>query len=365
MGKITYTFCLLFIKIYLFAQQPKYVNEFLNIGVGAKGHGMFNAQVASVNDVTAGFWNPAGLADVKAPFQVSAMHAEWFAGIASYDYIGLTKNIGTKNNGHLSLNVIRMAIDNIPNTLNLIGPDGSVNYDRIKTFSAADYGFLGSYGKKLGNAWNIGGSTKVIRRSLGSFGSAWGFGIDLGTQYKKSRFSIGLMAKDITTTYNSWTFNLTPDEQAVFESTGNEIPTSSTELALPKFILGIAFHSDKEDLSRKIHYLIEADVNINTDGRASGLISNKTIAIEPTIGGELSYNNLVFLRAGVGNLQRLVNEFNANDRSFSMVPTMGLGLKLKNIQVDYALNNIGYQGSNTGNLYTHIISLTIDFYPKS
>lgn len=365
MPKFTLTFFLLLTSVYLFAQQPKYVNEFLNIGVGAKGHGMFNAQVATVNDVTAGFWNPSGLANVNAPFQVSAMHAEWFAGIASYDYIGLTKKIGGENNAHLSLNVIRMAIDNIPNTLNLIGPDGSVNYDRIKTFSAADYGFLASYGQKLGNNWNVGGSAKVIRRSLGSFGSAWGFGVDLGAQYKKPRFSIGLMAKDITTTYNSWTFNLTPDEQAVFESTGNEIPTSSTELALPKFILGFAFHSDQSDLSRKIHYLVEANVNLNTDGRASGLISNENFAIEPTIGGEVSYNNLVFLRAGVGNLQRLVNEFNADDRSFSMVPTMGIGLKLKQVQVDYALNNIGSQGSNTGNLYTHIISLTIDFSPKS
>ena len=40
---------------------PKYSNEFLYIGVGARGLGMGGAQAASVNDITSGYWNPAGL----------------------------------------------------------------------------------------------------------------------------------------------------------------------------------------------------------------------------------------------------------------------------------------------------------------
>ena len=43
------------------AQFRKYSNEFLNIGAGARGLAMGSAQVASVNDGTAGYWNPAGL----------------------------------------------------------------------------------------------------------------------------------------------------------------------------------------------------------------------------------------------------------------------------------------------------------------
>ena len=67
-------------------QVRKYSNEFLSIGVGARGMAMSGAQVASVDDVTAGYWNPAGLAQVKHNFQGSFMHAEYFAGIAKYDY---------------------------------------------------------------------------------------------------------------------------------------------------------------------------------------------------------------------------------------------------------------------------------------
>src|ERR1700755_225493 len=66
-----------------------YSNEFLNIGAGARGLGMGNAQVASVKDATAGYWNPAGLTGVKDNINVSAMHAEYFAGIAKYEYLSV------------------------------------------------------------------------------------------------------------------------------------------------------------------------------------------------------------------------------------------------------------------------------------
>ena len=48
-----------------YSQFRKYSNEFLNIGAGARGLAMGGAQVASVNDGTAGYWNPAGLVNVK------------------------------------------------------------------------------------------------------------------------------------------------------------------------------------------------------------------------------------------------------------------------------------------------------------
>ncbi len=68
------------------AQFRKYSNEFLNIGAGARGMGMGGAQVASVNDATAGYWNPAALTSVQDHPSVSLMHAEYFAGIAKYDF---------------------------------------------------------------------------------------------------------------------------------------------------------------------------------------------------------------------------------------------------------------------------------------
>lgn len=355
---------LLLISSFTWAEaQKKFVNEFLNIGVGARAHGMFHAQVASVNDVSAALWNPAGLSRIEAPLQASAMHAEWFGGVANYDYIGIAKSIDEDKSSYGAISIIRMGIDNIPYTLNLIGPDGSVNYDNVSDFSTADYAFLASYGQKVGDFVRVGGSVKVIYRSIGSFANAFGFGLDAGATYERSRFTLGLTARDISTTYNSWSFNLTDQEKQVFTQTGNSIPVTSSELVLPRLILGFAFHNDKENYVSKYSYAIEMNLNLNTDGRASGLIATDNFAIEPVIGGEFGYNDLVFIRAGVGNMQRLVNDFNADTRSFSVTPALGLGLKLNRFRIDYALNNIG-SSAGTGNLYSHIFSLNIDFQPR-
>ena len=66
-------------------QFRKYSNEFLNIGAGARGLAMGSAQVASVSDGSSGYWNPAGLMNVRDQPQLNLMHAEYFAGIGKYD----------------------------------------------------------------------------------------------------------------------------------------------------------------------------------------------------------------------------------------------------------------------------------------
>jgi hypothetical protein len=101
----------------------KYSNEFLAIGVGARAHGMSGAQTALVNDITAGYWNPAGLSAIEAPFQIGAMHAEWFVGVSQYDYLAFGKSLDRDRGGYLAFSLIRLGIDNIPYTINLVNPD--------------------------------------------------------------------------------------------------------------------------------------------------------------------------------------------------------------------------------------------------
>ncbi|MEM9390541.1 MAG: hypothetical protein AAGA02_08705, partial [Bacteroidota bacterium] len=90
---------------------PKYSNEFLAIGVGARGLAMSGNQVATVNDATAGYWNPAGLLKSANKYELSIMHAEYFAGIAKYDYVAFSTPIDTVS--HLAASIIRFAIDDI------------------------------------------------------------------------------------------------------------------------------------------------------------------------------------------------------------------------------------------------------------
>ena len=330
-----------------------YSNEFLSLGVGARGLGMGNAQAASVADVTAGFWNPAGLTQINGT-QVAAMHAEWFAGIAKYDYAGAAFPISDKKR-FLAINAIRFGVDDIPNTLFLIEPDGNINYDNITTFSAADYALLLSYAQKIKKV-SIGGSVKVIHRRVGSFATAWGFGLDLGIQYApNNRFTLGAMLKDATTTVNTWGFNFTPEEKQQLEWTDNVIPVNSVELTGQRLILGGAYRQPFGQ--SKISLLTELNLDITFDGKRNTLIKSDPISIDPHAGIELEYNNLIFLRTGINNIQEFRND--TNGASFTSIqPNVGLGIKIKEVRIDYAFT--GLNRVNDG-IYSHIISLMIDF----
>lgn len=335
----------------VFAQAPKYSNEFLAIGVGARGMAMSGAQVASVNDVTAGYWNPVGLLGIKDKFQVTAMHAEYFAGIAKYDYGAFAKPIDSTS--AIGLSVIRFGVDDIPNTTQLIDGQGNIDYDRITSFTAADYAFIVSYAKKTGvKGLSIGGNLKVIHRLVGDFANAWGFGLDFAANYQHKGWRFSAVARDVTSTFNAWNFTLDDETIEVFQATDNEIPQNGLELTLPRLIFGVA----KEfNFSDRFSLLSEINLVNTFDGRRNVVVSADPISIEPVVGLEASYLKIVFLRAGVNNVQRYLNELNSQEWGFQ--PNMGIGVKIKSLSIDYALTNIG---ETSQALSSHVFSLRLD-----
>ncbi len=340
---------------YFLGAQTKFVNEFLNLGVGARAHGMSGSVVASVSDGTAAYWNPSALPEIKAPLSISAMHANWFGNIANYDYVTIAKRL---NNGKAfgAVSIIRMGIDNIPNTLNIVNPDGTIDFSKVTEFSTADYGFLLSYGTKIGSSdkLSVGGSMKIIRRVIGTFGSAWGIGADLSATYKLNKFRFGLMARDISTTTNAWSFNLSDKEKEVFLKTGNTVPVSSTETSLPRLILGGAYFGN---INSSFSFIAELNANVSTNGTKAGLLASNNFSVDPSFGTEVGYLNRVYLRFGIGNLQRVLNEVNAAKRDFDFQPNVGLGISLGRLKIDYALANVG---NVSGALASHIFSLNLD-----
>ncbi len=343
-------------SIGMFAQTPKFSNDFLNIGIGARGMALSGAASVSSESIQSAYWNPAGLPYCKSAFQVSAQHAEWFAGIGSYDYIGFGKSLDKENRSYGALSLIRMAIDKIPNTLRLRAPDGSIDYSRIEEFSVADYAMLVSFGKKMKNEkWSLGASAKIIHRNFGSFANAWGVGIDLGLRYEGGSFIFGLMGRDITTTYNAYTFSFSDEEKAILLQTNNQIPQSSVEYTLPKIILGMAY---KIKLGERISGLAELDLECSGNGVQSSLIATQSFNIDPKFGLELNYNQKVYVRIGAGNFQLTQSVANPGLKEFSFYPTAGLGLQFGKIHIDYAMTNIGNAGIG---LYSNFVSLSLDF----
>ena len=337
--------------------QRKYSNEFLSIGVGGQSHGLSGAMTAHTNDVFSTFWNPAGLTRLEAPFQVGAMHAEWFGGIAGYDYLGFAKPLNSENKSVMGISLIRLAIDDIPYTLNLVEPDGSINYDNLSTFSAADYGIFLSYAREIslkGKTLSVGGNAKVIRRVIGQIGGSWGFGIDLGAQYTSGPWQFAFVGKDITSTFNAWSFSLTDQEKETFAITGNDIPESSIEVTTPTFILGGAYNVK---FGENYSLLSALDLNFTTDGQRNVLINSKALNIDPHLGLQLGYKKFLFLRAGVGNFQRAKDDINGEDEILTVQPNFGVGIKLGKVKIDYALTDIGDVSQV---LVSHIFSLSLD-----
>lgn len=354
MLKIKLSILILFSVVLSFAQTsaPKYSNEFLSIGVGARALGMSNSNVTSVNDVTSGYWNPAGLTRIDKDFSLGLMHAEYFAGIAKYDYGGFAAKIDSVSS--FGVSVVRFGVDDIPNTTQLIDADGNINYDRISSFSVADYAFLFSYARKSKiQGLRYGANVKIIYRKVGDFAKAYGFGLDLGGQYDFKGWNFAIMARDVTSTFNAWSFSLDEKTIDVFNATGNEIPENSTEVTLPKVILGVA---KNVRISKKFNALSELNFDLSTDGKRNVLITGKPVSIDPHLGVEVGYDNLIFLRLGVGNFQKTTDIY-AN-KQISYQPNFGIGVKFKGISLDYALSDIGDQSEA---LYSNIFSLRFDF----
>ena len=336
-----------------------YSNEFLNIGIGARAHAMSNAVAVSTNDLTATYWNPAALSALDVPLQVGAMHAEWFADVANYDYIGIARALGGDKKRAVGISFVRLGIDQIPYTLNLVAPDGSINYDNVTEFSAADYMVGLSYAQTFKKI-EIGGTMKIVRRVIGTFAGAWGVGADLGIRYRlNDNLSFAFVGRDITTTYNAWTTNLTEEEKVVFTKTGNTIPQSSVETTRPTFLLGAAY---QRKISSKINILAEANAALTTDGQRNVLVSGKSLNLDPRIGLEVGYDNLLWLRGGVGQFQRIKNETDPTKKDLLALPTMGIGMRLGRIFVDYGLTNVGKVAQVN---YSHIISVRLNFKKRS
>jgi hypothetical protein len=331
---------------------PKYSNEFLQIGVGADALGMSNAVVAKTNNVMSGYWNPAGLTSIKDGWEIGGMHSEYFAGIAKYDYFSLAKNIDTSSTAGFSF--IRFGVDDIPNTTQLIDNAGNIDYDRITTFTAADYAFIFSYARKLKvPGLSLGGNFKIIHRKVGDFAKSWGFGIDAGLKYDKSdKWKFGLMARDVTSTFNAWMFNLNSEMQEVFIKTGNEIPQNGLELTLPRFIGGA--YRKIEFKQTGLHLGTELDLAITTDGRRNTIIRTPFISVDPHLGMEFGYRNLVALRMGVSNFQQ-IKDFD-DSKKMTFQPNVGIGVNIKSFSLDYAFTDIGDQSVA---LYSHVISLRL------
>jgi hypothetical protein len=283
------------------------------------------------------------------------MHSERFSGIVGYDY-GAAALPLKHSKGVVSISFFRQGVDNIANTLNAWDrerdqPRGNVE-DYITRFSAADVAFFFSYALQRTERLSFGSSAKIIHHKLGPFAQAWGYSLDVGLKYKTEVADLGISVRDITTMQKMWNVNEDAfgDYEAQFDSLGATLPTGQNEYVLPSVTIGA---SRAIDIGNDLRVITAIDTDLYFENRQAYYVNLGRMSIEPHIGGELSYKNLIALRAGV-------TDFITDPVSgFSVSPTLGMGLKISGFVLDYGFASFAGASSDLG--FTHRISLRYDF----
>lgn len=327
----------------------RYGAEFLAGGVGGRALGMGGAHVGLAQDVSAGYWNPAGLARITHS-EVGYMHAERFAGIVSFDYAGGVFPLNDRS--AVGISFFRSGVNDIKNTLDAWDSERdrpkSDPGSHITTFSAADYAFFFSYGRRVNDALSAGVTAKVIRRNIGHFASAWGYSFDVAAQYTMGGFTAGATLQDASTMLQTWSVNqdaLRPIE----EDFGEVMPEGGTELVLPLMRLGAGY-----TIPMGMHAVtVAADVDLAFDGQKTYAANMGEVSFHPRLGAEYVYRNLVALRAGINRL--------ATDGrgGADIVPTVGAGLILDRISIDYGFGDFAGIPSELG--FSHRIAASMRF----
>ncbi|MBN2564736.1 MAG: hypothetical protein JXB46_03410, partial [Candidatus Eisenbacteria bacterium] len=181
----------------------KYAGEFLTHGVGARALGMGSAFVAVADDVTAGYWNPAGVADVDGR-AVQLMHSETFGDVVNYDTGAYVHPISS--DAAMAITAVRLAVDDIPFTLDFEQDEYRIYYDedKIRWESDSETAVLVTYARKLSNRLRLGGNLKMIRKGIANY-SCYGLGFDLGAKFDVwEGTTLGLNVQDATTTLLVW-----------------------------------------------------------------------------------------------------------------------------------------------------------------
>jgi len=147
---------------------------FLEIGVGARAQALGGAFTAIANDVSALYWNPAGITQIQS-FSLSVIYTEWLAN-TRHEYFGLVVPLGGALVWGLNATILDYVDEQPVRTIAL--PEGTGEY-----WSASDIALSMSFAARITDRFSFGMTAKYIRMQIWNE-TASAAALDFGVLYK-------------------------------------------------------------------------------------------------------------------------------------------------------------------------------------
>jgi long-subunit fatty acid transport protein len=288
--------------------------QFLKIGVGARAAGMGEAFVPISNDVSALFWNPAGIVQFSRP-EVFVSHTEWVADI-KHEFFGAVYHLSTSDAVGLSVNALHM--DEMQVTTEL-QPRGTGEY-----FKFGDIALGLTYARKMTDQFGFGLTVKYARETIAELRMR-SVMVDLGTYYwtglGTSRFSVAV---------TNFGGQLTPSGSV---SLLNGTTVENFQSFSPPTIFRIGFAVEPID---------NEDSRLTTAVQLNHPNDN---AENLSFGVEYTWHDLLHLRGGY--------KVNVDEQRFAAGGGISLPLSIADFGFDYAYSSFGRLGN------VHRVSLNL------
>jgi hypothetical protein len=294
------------------------VANFLKIGIGARAQGMGSAYIAQADEISALYWNPAGISNIQGR-QVGFTQIDWISDV-KLNFLGGAFSVG--NVGHLGVAVTYLSMGEMKVT-NWEYPEGSG-----ETFESNDICVGLTWARKLTDRFSVGVQGKYIQEKI-SNSSASAFALDIGTQYETGfmGMKLGMVLTNFGTKMklSGRDLSVRVDPYEIDGSNPGDVWASleTVEWPLPIGIrMGASF-----DMLNNQNFRLTGNFDFNDDRDYKQMW---------TTGGEAAFlNEMFFIRGGVS--PRYEDELRAS---------FGVGFKYHfsetyGIILDYAYSDLG------------------------
>ena len=274
--------------------------QFLKIGNGARGTGMGETFVAVSDDISALYWNPAGLVQFKEN-GVTFSHTLWFVD-TQLQFFGAVYHFGGSN--AVGLSVASLRTDDMKVTTE-VQPNGTGEYFR---FSDIAIGL--SFARQMTDQFSFGATVKYIEETLGALKMRGVVG-DLGTFYRT-----GLGTSRFAVLISNFGAQISPSGSV--NLIGGRVADSFQKFPPPTlFRIGFAIEPILTGTNR-----LTTSIQLNSPNDNSENVS---------IGAEYSYKEMLFLRGGY--------KFNVDAENYSFGAGLRVPISFAKTELDYSISN--------------------------